>query len=283
MRAPNKTPALAQEWAVWSRTTWDLRLEAAFSVRLKSRIVRHNQYLTRFNKIAIQWTPQAQSQMAVDLCSFFAGRCQYVFNVRPVTRGGVRGVRPNPLFSEPPSKNTNPPQTSQLHIWHENRLEHCRICAAANSVQLTRRNQDAASKPVLDYPVDISHDACKHVTRRHEKRCLSLNSWAETRSGQESVQLSFICIPTPTSFEASAQLKSILAKPITFKDCGYWNIPQIWYSPKLDLPCTLFVTDKAPNGSLVNGIFNKLKKLIWHPLWRSHYNGMQLELRCYCG
>ena len=27
MRAPNKTPALAQEWAVWSRTTWDLRLE----------------------------------------------------------------------------------------------------------------------------------------------------------------------------------------------------------------------------------------------------------------
>ena len=28
MRAPNKTPALAQEWAVWSRTTSDLRLEA---------------------------------------------------------------------------------------------------------------------------------------------------------------------------------------------------------------------------------------------------------------
>ena len=36
-----------------------------------------------------------------------------------------------------------------------------------------------------------------------------------------SLQLSFICIPTPTSFEGSTQLKSILAKPVTFKDCGY--------------------------------------------------------------
>ena len=28
---------------------------------------------------------------------------------RPVTRGGVRGVRPNPPFREPPSKNYEPP------------------------------------------------------------------------------------------------------------------------------------------------------------------------------
>ena len=27
MRPPNKTHALAQEWAVWSKTIWDLRLE----------------------------------------------------------------------------------------------------------------------------------------------------------------------------------------------------------------------------------------------------------------
>ena len=36
-------------------------------------------------------------------------------------------------------------------------------------------------------------------------------------------------------------------------------------SPKLDgvfhLPCTLFVTDRAPNVSQVNGHFNKLKRL----------------------
>ena len=36
-------------------------------------------------------------------------------------------------------------------------------------------------------------------------------------------------------------------------------------SPKLDglfhLPCTLFVTDRAPKGSTVNGHFNKLKQL----------------------
>ena len=36
-------------------------------------------------------------------------------------------------------------------------------------------------------------------------------------------------------------------------------------SPKLDrvfhLPCTLFVTDRVPKGSPVNGHFNKLKQL----------------------
>ena len=41
------------------------------------------------------------------------------------------------------------------------------------------------------------------------------------------------------------------------------------------LPCTLFVTDRAPNGSPVNGHFNKLKKLS-HTLVGGHaiYNTM---------
>ena len=43
------------------------------------------------------------------------------------------------------------------------------------------------------------------------------------------------------------------------------TLSQILCNPKLDgafhLPCTLFVTDRAPKGSPVNGHFNKLKKL----------------------
>ena len=39
----------------------------------------------------------------------------------------------------------------------ENRLEHRLHFAAANNVSLRRMRQDAASTPVLDYPVDISN------------------------------------------------------------------------------------------------------------------------------
>ena len=39
----------------------------------------------------------------------------------------------------------------------ENRLEHRRHFAAANHVRLRRMRQDAASTPVLDDHVDISH------------------------------------------------------------------------------------------------------------------------------
>ena len=49
------------------------------------------------------------------------------------------------------------------------------------------------------------------------------------------------------------------------------------------LPCALFVTDRAPNGSSVNGHFNKLKKLS-HMLVGGHaiyiYHGLQFECCC---
>ena len=39
MRAPNTTPALVQEWAVWSRTTWTLRHEHDDNFNIKICIV----------------------------------------------------------------------------------------------------------------------------------------------------------------------------------------------------------------------------------------------------
>ena len=54
-----------------------------------------------------------------------------------------------------------------------NLVKHWHNVAAANSVQLTRRRQYVASKPVLDYPVDIIQAACKNSTRIRERRCLA--------------------------------------------------------------------------------------------------------------
>ena len=75
--------------------------------------------------------------------------------------------------SEPPTRSNrlNNPKVPKLIATGESSGTLVQFCCA-NSVQLTRRRQVAAYKPVLDYPVDTIHAACTYATRRRERRYL---------------------------------------------------------------------------------------------------------------
>ena len=151
----------------------------------------------------------------------------------------------------------------------ENRLEHRWHFAAANHVR-----QDAASTPVLDDPVDISHAnmALKEVKY---VAWMWLNSWAETIILVDPAKHHYNCIDLHLCTNFLRRPRTVVNDPckaMHFESTLTTDISSEFMQSKVGwgVPLTLYLVcpDRAPKGSPVNGHFNKLKKLSYTPVGR---------------